>query len=105
MSKTISDLEIIESNLRINEFPINLNLSVEVWFGYRHDISIAVLTDGVNDVVTRHFTWDDLYAEIGSCDHLEPTPELLRSAKLQTKNRQKQILKRMIAFANEKGIK
>lgn len=88
---------------RINEVPINLNLSVEVWFGYKkgQDISIAVLGDGVNDIVTRHFSFEELYEDI---DYEEPLESLRDTAALESVNHKKAILKRMREFVKEKGF-
>jgi hypothetical protein len=87
------------------EIPIDLNLSVEVWFGYGdgNDISVAVLQDGVNDVVTRHYSFDELYADLFA--HEEPNERLREKDELYKANRGKKILKRMKAFACGKGIK
>lgn len=88
---------------RETEIPINLNLSVEVWFGYRkNDISVAVLTDGVNDVVTCHFTWDDLYYAM---DYDEPNKKLQAQAKREVNKHKKAVLKSMKRFIESKGYR
>ena len=87
---------------RSNEIPISLDLSVEVWFGYDGDISVTVLKDGVNKVVTRHFSWDELLDDL---DYVEPNESLRELADLQGANHKKAILKRMRAFVKGRGIK
>lgn len=88
--------------IRTNEFAIELDLSVEVWFGNGYsDVSIAVFEGGANEVVKRHFTWDELYDAL---DYEEPIERLREQAALEIINHKKAVLRRMKAFVREKGF-
>lgn len=88
---------------RCNAVGIDLRLSVEVWFGHcGNDISVAVLQDGVNDVVTMNLTWDDLYCGIGDASD-EPVASLREQAALCISNHKKAVLKSMQAFIKKTG--
>jgi len=91
---------------RETEIPIPLNLSVEVWFGYREgqDISVAVLSDGVNDLVRIDFSFDDLYHAM--CAPSEETTEERRLLDAAADvRRKKSMLNRMAKFVTDKGYK
>jgi hypothetical protein len=91
-----------EREERSCEFLFDLNLSVEVWFGKKGDLSVAVLQDGANEVACRHFTWEELLDDL---DYEEPVERLREAAKLEVVNHKKAILKRMSQFVKATGFR